>query len=121
MTLTTLLLLLKLTTVFVNPEDGLKNDDQTLATCAVEKLTARPSELTIAKSKDLADVTLTVGNHAGMRIHVIGTLTDKDGTVLLEVNHVTHGYNHGLCHQMEGLLDEMARKLAEQQRSTRKK
>jgi len=112
MALTTLLLLLKLTTVFVTPADPLNHDDQTLATSAFRALQARPSDLTIAKSADLADVTLTVSNQAGVRIHVVGTLIDKDGTVLVDVNHVTHGFNHGLCHQVEGLLDEMARKLA---------
>jgi hypothetical protein len=115
MVLTALLLILKLTTVFVDPEDALKRDDQTLATCAVEALTARPSDLTIAKSKEAAAVTLTVGNHSGKRIHVIGKLTAKDGTVLIDVNHVTHGFNHSLCHQMDGLLDEMTKKLAAKQ------
>jgi hypothetical protein len=112
MILTALLLTMKLTTVFIAPENALANDDQTLATCAVAAMTARPSDLTLAKSKELADATLIVGNHTGVRIHVLGRLVAKDGKVLIEVNHVTHGFNHTLCHQLDGLLDEMATKLA---------
>jgi hypothetical protein len=112
MTLTTLFLLLKLVTIAVEPERPLEHDDQALATCAVQALTARPSALQIAASAEAADATLIIGNHAGMRIHVIGRLVRADGTTLVEVNHVTHGLNHSLCHQTEGLLDEMARTLA---------
>ena len=81
-------------------------------------MTARPSDLAIATSKDAADVVLTVGNHAGKRIHVVGKLTGKDGNILTEVNHVTHGFNHSLCNQMEGLLDEMTKKLAAERHVT---
>lgn len=112
MILTTLLLALKLMTVFIEPENAMAKDDQTLATCAVAAMTARPSDLKIATSKDAADVTLIIGNHAGGRIHVIGKLVRRDGTVLIEVNHVTHGFNHSLCNQTDGLLDEMAKKLS---------
>ncbi len=83
MVLTALLLILKLTTVFVEPKDPLEKLDQTLATCAVEALTARPSDLTIAKSKDHADATLTVGfHHSTWKNGAYGKLTDKTGTVL---------------------------------------
>ncbi len=111
MNLTSLLLLLKLMTVFVEPEDPREKDDRKLVDCAVTAMTERPSKLTIADSKDAADVVLLVGNHTGLRIHVLGRLTKHDGTELVEVNHVTHGFNHGLCNQMNGLLDELARKL----------
>jgi hypothetical protein len=117
--LTTLFLALKLMTVYVEPENALAKDDQTLATCAVSAMTARPSALKILPSKEMADVTFVVGNHAGLRIHVLGRLTLPDGTVLVEVNHVTHGLNHSLCHQVDGLLDEMAKKLAEKKPSVR--
>lgn len=112
MILTTILLTLTLATIAVEPENGLEKDDQALATCAVEALTTRPSELTIARSKEMADAVLEIGNHAGVRVHVVGRLVRADGTAVIEVNHVTHGYNHGLCHQVDGLLEEMAKKLA---------
>jgi hypothetical protein len=48
---------------------------------------------------------------AGLRMHVLGNVTLKDGTSLVTVNHVTHGFNHSLCHQADGLLDEVAKKL----------
>ena len=111
MTLTSLLLLLKLLSLSVEPENPLAKDDQTLATCAVKALTERPSALQIAATTEAADAVLTVGNHTGVRIHVVGRLARPDGSVLVEVNHVTHGFNHSLCHQVDGLIDEMARKL----------
>ena len=114
MTLVAFLLSLKLMTVFIQPENPTSKDDQTLATCAAKAMTARPTSLTIAATNEpAANTTLIVGNHAGVRIHVTGKLVKSDGTVLIEVNHVTHGFNHGLCHQMDGLLDEMAKKLSE--------
>lgn len=117
MLLTTLLIALKILTVFVEPASSLEKDDQTLATCVVRAMTARPSELTIAKTKELADATLVVANRTGFRVHVTGKLTRKDGTTLIEVNHVTRGLNHSLCHQVDGLLDEMAKKLSERKNS----
>ena len=106
-----LLLTLKLATVAIEPENPLEKDDQAIATCAVNAMTARPSALTIAGAKDMADAVLVIGNHAGMRVHVVGRLVRADGSTLVEVNHVTHGFNHGLCHQVDGLLEEMAKKL----------
>lgn len=116
MILTALLLTLKLMTVFVEPEVWFNKDDISLATCAVHALTAQPN-LTIATTKDRADVTLVVGNRAKWRLHVVGKLVDKDGTVLLEVDHMPprFDFNHGLCHQMDGLLDEMTKKFAAKQ------
>ncbi len=111
MSMTAVFLTLKLLTVFVAPADPLVKDDQALATCVAQALTARPSELTIATTKDGADAVLTVENQTKFRIHVVGTVTRPDGTVLGSVNHVTHGLNHGLCHQADGMLDELARKL----------
>ena len=116
MVLTAFLLMLKLMTVFIEPQDPLSKDDQTLATCAAQAMTARPSDLKIVTSKELADVTLTVHNDAKMRIHILGRLTKQDGTVLVDVNHVTHGFNHTLCHQMDGLLDEMVRTYSQKNR-----
>jgi hypothetical protein len=113
--LTTLLLTLKLLTVFIEPENALSKDDQALATCAAKAMTERPSTLTIAPAKEMVDATLVIGNHAGVRIHVRGRLVRPDGSVLIEVDHVTHGLNHSLCNQAAGLLDEMAKKLAQQQ------
>jgi hypothetical protein len=109
MILASLLLTQKLLTVTVEPENPSKKDDQTLATCAVAALTARPSELKIGTGKEPGDAKLTVGNHTGMRIHVLGKLVKADGMVLVEVNHVTHGFDHTLCHQLDGLLDEMVK------------
>src|SRR5258705_13902823 len=108
----TILLTVKVATVAIEPENPLTKDDQTLATWAVTAITARPSELAVARTKAAADVVLVIGNHAGARVHVVGRLVRADGSTLIEVNHVTHGFNHGLCHQVDGLLDEMAKKLA---------
>jgi hypothetical protein len=115
MILTTLLLMLKLTTVYVAAEDPLKKDDQTLATCVAKALVERPSPLTLAPTDETVDATLVIGNHAGVRIHVRGRLVRPDGSVLIDVDHVQHGLNHSLCNQANGLLDEMAKKLAQQQ------
>ena len=115
MILTTLLLMLKLTTVFVEAEDPLKKDDQTLATCVAKALMERPSPLTIAPTNEAVEATLRIGNHAGVRIHVRGQLVRPDGSVLIDVDHVQKGFNHSLCNQANGLLDKMAKKLAEQQ------
>ncbi len=113
MILTTLLLTLKLMTVFIAPENAMSKDDQALATCAAKAMTERPSALALAPSEDGVDAKLVIGNHAGVRIHVRGQLVRPDGSVLVEVDHVTHGFNHSLCNQAAGLLDEMAKKLAE--------
>lgn len=113
MTLTTLLLMLKLINIYVAPANPLAKDDQTLATCVVKALTARPSALVIVESAEKADAKFTISNAAAKRIHVVGTLIARDGTPLVEVNHVTHGFNHSLCNQADGLVDEMARKIAE--------
>ncbi len=111
MSLTAVFLVLKLLSVFVAPANPLSTDDQTLATCVTHALTERPSALVIATTPDTADVTIAVENAAKVRIHVVGTVTLQDGTRLGSVNHVTHGFNHGLCHQADGLLDELARNL----------
>src|SRR5262245_51463699 len=110
MPLTTLLLLLKVMTVFIEPGRPDKGDDRTLVRCATDAMTARPSALQIVKDRSAAQVIFTVTNESGVRIHVVGRLSLPDGTTLLEVNHVTHGFNHSLCNQMKGLLDEMGRK-----------
>jgi len=112
MALTLLLITLKLLHLYVQPMNPLDKDDQKLATCVVEKMTQRPSELAIAKSKDEADAVLTVENQAKMRLHVVGTLRKADGALLAEKNTVTHGFNHGLCHQAETMLDELAKQLS---------
>ncbi len=112
MSLTLILILLKFLHVYVLPANPTDSDDQKLATCVVEAMQARPSELVLTKTKAEADVIFTLENQAKMRLHAVGTLTKPDGTLVVSVNHVTHGFNHGLCHQAEGLLDEMARKLS---------
>jgi len=111
MTLTALLLTLKILTVYIEADDPSSHDDQTLATCVSHAMTARPSGLTIVTTPNQADATIRVENRTGMRIHVLGSITLKDGTKLVTVNHVTHGLNHSLCHQADGLLDELARKI----------
>jgi hypothetical protein len=111
MTLTAVFLTLKMLSVFVAPANPLSHDDQTLATCVVHALTERPSALMLLTTKEMADATILVENQAKFRIHVVGTVTLKDGTNLGAINHVTHGFNHSLCHQADGLLDEIARNL----------
>jgi hypothetical protein len=111
-TLTSLLLMLKLLTVFVEAEDPLKKDDQALATCVAKALTERPSALTIAPTTEMVDATLVIGNHAGVRIHVRGRLVRPDGSVLIDIDHVQKGFNHSLCNQANGLLEKMAKQLA---------
>jgi hypothetical protein len=111
MTLTAVLLTLKILTVFIEPDDPSSHDDQTLATCMGHAMTARPSGITLVTARDQADATIRVENRTGLRIHVLGSITLKDGTKLITVNHVTHGLNHTLCHQADGLLDELARKI----------
>jgi hypothetical protein len=111
MILTTLLLTLKFMTVYVEPKDPFAKDDQTLATCAVHALTARPSALTIAMSKETADVTLVVGSHTAKKLHVVGKLVKKDGTVLVaETDHSTMDVSR-LCEHLGELLTDMAKKL----------
>ena len=112
MALTLLLIGLKLLSLYVEPANPLDKDDQKLATCVVEKMTERPSELTIAKSKDLADVVLTVENQAKFRLHVVGTLRKADGSLLAEKNHNQKGFNHSLCNQAEGLLNQLAKQMS---------
>jgi len=112
MSLAGILILLKLLHVYVQPMNVADEDDQKLATCVVEAMTERPSELVLVKTKAEAEAIFTLENQAKMRLHAVGTLTKPDGTLLVSVNHVTHGFNHGLCHQAEGLLDEMARTLS---------
>jgi hypothetical protein len=112
MALTLLLVTLKLLHIYVQPANPLDNDDQKLATCVVEQLTARPSELEVVKVKEQADVVFTVENQAKFRIHVVGTLRKADGSLLGENNHVTKGFNHSLCHQAEGLLNDLAKQLS---------
>jgi hypothetical protein len=107
------LLTLKLLTVFIEPGDPLSKDDVTLVACVTHALTERPSGIMVVATQDDAAATIRVANDSGVRIHVLGVLDKKDGTRLVSVNHVTHGLNHGLCHQADGLLDEMARKLKE--------
>jgi hypothetical protein len=111
MSLTALFLALKILTVFIEPDDPLSKDDQTLATCVAHAMTERPSALMLATTKDMADATIRVENRTGLRIHVLGNITLKDGSHLITVNHVTHSINHSLCHQADGLLDEIAKKL----------
>jgi hypothetical protein len=111
MTLTSVFLTLKILTVFVEPGDPSAKDDQTLATCVARAMTARPTALTLATTRDQADAIIGVENRAGLRTHVLGSVTLKDGTSLITVNHVTHGLKHSLCHQADGLLDEMAKKV----------
>jgi hypothetical protein len=111
MSLTAVFLTLKILMVFIAPANPLSKDDQTLATCVTHALTERPSALVLVATKELADATLVVENQAKFRIHVVGTVMLKDGTNLGSVNHVTHGFNHSLCHQADGLLDEIARNL----------
>lgn len=110
MTLATLLITLKLATVFVAPRSS-KPDDQQLAACVVAALNERPSELTIAKTKQSADALLTIGTHGGLRPHVTVKLTDKSGKALDEVSQTPHWSGHSLCPQAVDLLDELARKL----------
>lgn len=122
MVLTALLLILKLTTVFVEPGDPLEKNDQTLATCAVEALTARPSDLPIAKSKDHSDATPTVGFHPSTwkQPGAYGNLTDKTGTVLVELKHSPLGI-FTMCGYMDGLLDKMTKELAAKQHVIKEK
>jgi hypothetical protein len=112
MVLTALLLTLNLLTVYVEPADALDQDDQRVATCVVEALTARPSALVIALSKEAASVVLTVANEAKFRLHVVGRLVAADGRVLADVNHAQKGLNHKLCHQTDGMLEKLAKQLA---------
>jgi hypothetical protein len=112
MTLTAVFLTLKILTVFIEPGDPLSKDDQTLATCVAHAMTERPSALILATTKDMADASIRLENRTGLRIHVQGEITLKDGTRMITVNHVTHGFNHSLCHQADGLLHEMAEKVS---------
>ena len=111
MTLTTVLLLLKLMTIAVVPGDLAEKDDTALAACAIKELTAKPSDLRIVAMTESPDATFTISNESGVRIHVVGTLVARNGAPFIDVNHVTHGLNHTLCNQAKGLLDEMAKKI----------
>jgi hypothetical protein len=112
MILTTVLLTLKLLAVYVEPADPLERDDQTLATCVVDALTSRPSALTIAPTRETADVVLTVVNDAKFRLHVKGKLVAADGRLLAEADHVQKGFNRKLCHQADGMMAQLAKKLS---------
>jgi hypothetical protein len=112
MGLTVALLTLKLLHVYIQPANASDKDDRKLAACIVEQMKERPSELVIVQAKDEADAVLTVENQAKFRIHVVGTLRKADGSLLADRNHITHSMNHGLCHQAEGLLEELAEQLS---------
>lgn len=112
MTLTAVLLSLKILSIYIVPVDAMDRDDQKVATCVAEALTERPSALTITPSKEEADVILTVANAAAFRMHVTGLLTTKDEKFLAMVDHVQKGFNHKLCHQVDGMLEKLAKQLA---------
>ncbi len=111
MMLTTALLALHLLRVFVAPEQPTSHDDQALATCAVQAMSGRPSALVLATSAEDADVVVTVGNHAGLAMHVQGTVKTAAGATLASVKHSQKGFDHTLCKQAGGLLDKLAQNL----------
>jgi hypothetical protein len=119
MNLTTVLLLLKLLTVYVEPENGPKpKDDAKLAACAVQLLTKQPSALKVVTDRSEADVALTLGNHAAHVIRVDATLTARDGAVLATVGFTLKYdparptfFTRPLCQQAEGAMDALAESL----------